>query len=421
MDRWNIVHFYTNNRDAQSRGRMIRRGKAAAKRRKGKIHMSFRPRVLLVAVGGYGMNYLKEMTEKDTGADIAGIVEVMPGIEDMFPVIRERNIPLYKSMEDFYAVDSADLTVISSPIHLHTEMTVCAFRHGSHVLCEKPLCLTMEEAERMEAASREAGKFLAVGYQLNYQRDVWALKEDILAGRFGKPLRMQCVHAMRRGVKYYSRNNWAGKIMVGEREVFDSPFTNACAHNFQMLSFLLGKDMRSACDITGVDAELYRGNPERENFDIAALRFTTDCGVPIMYYTAHPLRTLKLGPIGLMEFENATITYNPEHTSFLARMKDGTKIDYTDRVTEHGIMQKLYDAIECVKHGGTPMCGAEAEYPHIRAVRMVQQQPIRDVNPENCYTEEINGDTFLCVRNLEDIFQNSAAQWKLPGEMGVQL
>lgn len=382
--------------------------------------MSKRPRVLLVAVGGYGMNFLKEMTERDTGADIVGIVEVMPEIEQMFPVIAERNLPVYPSMDAFFAGNSADLTVISSPIHLHTEMVVSALRHGSHVLCEKPLCLTEEEAREMETVSQETGHFLAVGYQFDYQRDVWALKQDILSGKFGLPVRLQVVHAMRRGHKYYSRNNWAGRITSGGHEVFDSPFTNACAHYFQLMTFLLGQDMRSACGITGVKAELYRGNPALENFDTAALRFETDCGAPIFYYTSHALYAKKLGPWGVFEFENATVSFAPEYKSFRAVYQDGSTVDYSE-VDPGERMQKLYDAIECVKKGGRPICGTEAEYPHIRAVRMVQAMPVHPVADEKCRIVEEEGDVFRCILNLEEIFENSAKNWKLPGEMGYTL
>ena len=376
-----------------------------------------RPRVLLVAVGGYGVNFLNEMTQRDTGADITGIVEVMPAIEERCPVIKERSIPVFPTMDAFYAAGSADLAVLASPIHLHTQMVITALEHGSHVLCEKPLCLTEAEAHEMEAAAQKAGRFLAVGYQFDYQRDVWALKKDILSGRFGRPLRMEVVHAMRRGRKYYTRNTWAGTIISDGHEVFDSPFTNACAHYFQLMTFLLGNDMRSACGITGVTAELYRGNPKLENFDTAAMRFETDCGAPIFYYTSHALYAKKLGPWGVFEFENATVTFGQGSTTFKAVLNDGTEIDYST-VHPGERMQKLYDAVECVKHGGKPICGTEAEYPHIRAVRLVQACPVKDVAEENCYIVEEDGDVFRCIRGLEEIFESSARSWKLPSEMG---
>lgn len=380
--------------------------------------MNRKPRVLLVAVGGYGHVYLREMTERDTGAILAGIVEVMPDIEQRRPVIGQRHIPLYRSLEAFYAADAADLAIISAPIHLHTAMALYCMRHGSHVLCEKPLCLTVEEAEQMAACARETGRFLAIGYQLNYRRDVQAMKRDILAGRFGAPKRLRVVHAFRRGANYYARNNWAGHVTVDGREVFDSPFTNACAHNFQMATFLLGKDMASACGVTGVDAELYRGNPNVENYDIAALRFQTDAGVPLLYYTAHPLRTNVFGPYGRFEFEHGVITYDrAQH--YQATLEDGTVIRYDQQPI--GDMQKLEDALDCVRHGGAPVCGVAAELPHIRAVRMVQACPVRAIDPGHVDVVQEEEDTFWYVRGLEEKLLQAADAWALPGECGITL
>ncbi len=382
--------------------------------------MTGRPRVLLAAVGGYGSNYLKEMTERDTGADIAGICEIMPGIEDMFPVIRERRIPVYPTVDDFYAADSADLAVISSPVHFHRAMTLTCLKNGSHVLCEKPLCLRLEEAEELEQAAKAAGKFLAVGYQFNYRRDVLALKRDILAGRFGAPRRLRVVHAMRRGKMYYGRNNWAGHISANGREVLDSPFSNACAHYFQLMTFLLGGDLSGADDVTALDAELYRGNPALENFDIAAMRFRSACGADLYYYTAHPLESKKLGPEGVFEFDNATVTFGPGDGSFRAVLSDGEIIDY-GLIPPGNRLQKLDDAIACVKNGGSPVCGPAAEHPHIHAVRMAQEKPVRPVPPENTYLFRAEGDEFLCVRGLERAFEESARAWALPGEIGLAL
>lgn len=381
--------------------------------------MAMRPRVLLIGAGGYGGVYLREMTGHDAGADVVGVCETDPEIEQKVPVLRERNIPVYSAPEDFYRKDSADLAIIASPVHYHTEMALTCLAHGSNVLCEKPLCLTLEEAERMAQAARDAGKFLALGYQLDYRRDVLALKQDILAGRFGAPRRLSVYHCFRRGAKYYARNNWAGRVRVNGREVFDSPFTNASAHNFQMMTFLLGQGLRTSCDVTGVEAELYHGNPRVENYDIAALRFHTSEGAQILYYTAHPLRA-DLGPCGVFEFEKGTVTFDSDQPSFKAVLHDGSRVDYTAIDPGHPL-QKLYDALDCVKNGGAPVCGVEADIAHIRAVRMVQEQPIRSVREELRYTFEEDGDTFLGIRGLEEAFIQSARAWALPSEAGFRL
>ena len=105
--------------------------------------MQTRPRVVLIGVGGYGRAYLRAMTEADTGADLTAIVDNDPAAAAKSPVIAERHIPVYASLEEFFTRDSADLAVIVTPVHTHLSMAQACFAHGMHVLCEKPLCMTL--------------------------------------------------------------------------------------------------------------------------------------------------------------------------------------------------------------------------------------------------------------------------------------
>lgn len=382
--------------------------------------MNDRPRVVLTGAGGYGRLYLEYMMTHDTGADLVAVCDIDPHLADRVPLIGQTGLPVYHDLESFFAHDTADLAVLVSPVHFHTEMALTCFAHGAHVLCEKPLCLTVEEAQTLADAARKAGRFLAVGYQLDYRRDVLALKQDILSGRFGRPLAFTVYHGFRRGARYYARNDWAGHITCHGREVFDSPFSNACAHHFQMLTFLLGDAPRTACDLRDVQAELYRANPNIENYDIAALRFHTRGGMPLLYYTAHPIPTECWGPVGVLEFEKATITYRGEAPVFQGVMADGTPFDYS-HVCPGSSMQKLLDAIRAVQTGEAPLCGPMADIPHIQAVRMVQSHPIRPVRPELIETVKTDSDSFFLVKDLESLLARCAGQKALPSELGISL
>lgn len=187
-----------------------------------------------------------------------------------------------------------------------------------------------------------------------------------------------------------------------------------------MLTFLLGPTMRTACDIESVQAELYRANPTIENYDIAALRFQTAQGLPLLYYTAHPIRTEFWGPVGVLEFENATITYTREKPVFRGVMADGSAFDYSG-VAPGADMQKLMDAIQAVDSGDPPLCGVEADLPHIHAVRLVQQNPITPVRSELVQPVHTDTDDFYCVKNLEQMLVHCAENRALPSELGIQL
>ena len=378
-----------------------------------------RKRILIVSAGSYGQKYLEEITGRDVGGDAAAVVDVAADLEKRFPVLREKGIPVFRTLDGFFASGSADLAVISSPIHLHGEMVRECLDRGLDVLCEKPLCLTEEETLALAERARKAGRFLALGWQLNYDRAVLALRRDILSGRFGRPLWAGCLHAMRRGKKYYDRASWAGRITADGREVLDSPFMNACAHHFQLMTFLLGdREGRPAMPLE-CEGELYRGNPAVENYDTAALRFRMDCGIPMMYWTAHPIRTRNLGQSGVIGFEEATVTWG-RGKPFRAVTKDGAETVYgLDGDTDP--MRKLYDCVALCGTGDAPLCGPGAGLGHLKAVRLAQKLPIRPIPADRTEILEEGGDRFVCVRGLEELFLACMEQRALPGELGRSL
>ena len=72
------------------------------------------------------------------------------------------------------------------PNSLHAQWTIAALQAGKHVLCEKPLALTPEEAERMFAAARSAGRVLVEGYPYRYQPIMQRLQALIVQGEIGR-------------------------------------------------------------------------------------------------------------------------------------------------------------------------------------------------------------------------------------------
>ncbi len=381
--------------------------------------------ILLIGIGGYGSNYIKELTERNVPqARIAGICEVMPEAWTRFPVIEERGIPLFRTPEEFYRNCHADLAVISTPIHLHFQQIITCLRQGSHVLAEKPVCTTLEEAEALLAAEAETGRFVSVGYQLNYSRDVLAMKRDILDGRLGRPVMMKALHAMSRGEKYYERNNWAGKIQVNGCMVNDSPFNNACAHQFQNMTFLLGDAMNQAARLKQVEAELYRANAQVENFDTAAVKAVTGSGVPIYYYTSHDLKEKKLGPVSEYRFEHGTVYYGKDYgdgpvMEYVAELEDGSRKDY-GQIPKGERLQKLYDAIDCVREGGHPVCSVGCAMPHLEAVSALAQMPVWQIGEEELEHVEEDGDRYCRIRNLEKIFTACYEQQLMPSQAGAR-
>ena len=380
-------------------------------------------RVLLLGVCGYGSNYIKEISERDIpGVRIEGICEVVPNVADLYPIIREQNIPIYKSPEEFYREHQADLAVVSTTIHLHYQQIVTCLQNGSNVLTEKPVCTSVQGARKLEELERQTGKFISVGYQLNYSRDVLALKQDILSGKFGKPVSMKALHAMRRGDKYYARNGWAGRITVNNCAVNDSPFNNACAHQFQIMTFLLGDRMDRAMELARVEAEPYKANRHVENFDAIAIHAETVNRVPVWYFTAHALQEKKLGPVAEYRFEKGTVYFGRDYGSgpkaeYVYEGDDGTVTDY-GKIAKGERLQKFYDAIQAVRTGSRPVCTVQCAIPHLEAVEQIARIPIVQVPEPWMQDLHEEDDTFHTIKDLQKTFTWCYTHQEMPSSVG---
>jgi xylose dehydrogenase (NAD/NADP) len=87
-------------------------------------------------------------------------------------------------------IEDPEIDVIYNPLpnHLHAEWTVRALRAGKHVLCEKPLALTLDEVDRMAEAARATGRIAAEAFMYRHHPQTLKVKELIEAGAIGRPL-----------------------------------------------------------------------------------------------------------------------------------------------------------------------------------------------------------------------------------------
>jgi predicted dehydrogenase len=225
--------------------------------------------VLLVAIGGYGGLYANAMLDEGEkhNAKIVGVVDPSPQGYKRYDEIVEAGIPIYKTMEEFYRSNKADLAVISSPIHFHSSQACMALSKGSHVLCEKPISATPDEAIKMMEMQKATGLLAGVGYQWSFSEAIRALKKDIQQGILGKPVLLKSIVLWPRNKKYFSRG-WAGKIKDEQGNmILDSVANNATAHYLHNMFYVLGTRARTRQQFHHkVEAELYRAN-DIENFD----------------------------------------------------------------------------------------------------------------------------------------------------------
>lgn len=96
------------------------------------------------------------------------------------------DIDAHPSVEDLLADPQVDLVDIALPTAQHAQIAIRALEAGKHVLCEKPMALTLADCERMTAAAQQADRLLMIGHVLPFFPEYdWAL-QVIRGGEYGR-------------------------------------------------------------------------------------------------------------------------------------------------------------------------------------------------------------------------------------------
>jgi predicted dehydrogenase len=118
-------------------------------------------------------------------AEVVAVASPTPGKAKRFA--QEHGIPqAFENYRDLLAVKDIALVTLGVPNDLHCEVTLAAARAGKHVVCEKPMCRTLEEADRMIDACRKAGVLLMYAEELCFAPKYVRAKQLVDEGALGK-------------------------------------------------------------------------------------------------------------------------------------------------------------------------------------------------------------------------------------------
>ncbi|GAB4521702.1 MAG: Gfo/Idh/MocA family oxidoreductase [Anaerolineae bacterium] len=113
-----------------------------------------------------------------------------------------------------------DLISIGTPNRFHAPQTIAALEKGCHVLCEKPMALTVEEAQAMAEASRRTGRKLTLGLHHRYRPEALALKPMCEAGELGEIYYARATMMRRAGIPGYG-SHFTNKELAGGGCLYD--------------------------------------------------------------------------------------------------------------------------------------------------------------------------------------------------------
>lgn len=174
--------------------------------------------------------------------------------------------------------DSIDVVHICTPHHLHAQMAIDALNAGKHVLCEKPMALTTEDATAMKEARDRSGKQLGICFQNRYNEASVYMKKLLEGGSLGNVIGARGQVTWDRKPEYYTTSPWRGRWETEGGGVL----INQAIHTFDLLQWL-------TCPISSVEAGIgtRRLKDAIEVEDTVDIYMTGENGQRLLFYASN--------------------------------------------------------------------------------------------------------------------------------------
>ncbi len=175
-------------------------------------------------------------------------------------------VPCMPNLDELLALPDMEALCICTPSGLHAAQAIQAAKAGKHVLVEKPLALTLADADAMIATCAEAGVRLGVALQRRTDPVFRAVRAAITAGAVGRPVLGTVAIPYLRGQDYYDSAGWRGTWALDGGGVL----MNQGIHIVDLLLWYLGE-----IDTVQAHSATLAHDIEVEDVIVATLRFTS--------------------------------------------------------------------------------------------------------------------------------------------------
>jgi predicted dehydrogenase len=194
-------------------------------------------------------------------AQLAAVCDIIQERADS--VATRFGVPAYTDMHAMMERERIDVAVVLTESGLHADHVTALARHGKHIVVEKPMALSLTDADRMIAACDAARIKLFVVKQNRLNVPVVKLREALEAGRFGKLVMGSVRVRWCRDQSYYDQAAWRGTWALD-----GGVLTNQASHHVDLLEWMMG-DVESVFAMSRTALV----NIETEDTAIVALRF----------------------------------------------------------------------------------------------------------------------------------------------------
>ncbi len=174
-------------------------------------------------------------------------------------------ITTYADYKQMIQHEQLDLIAICTESGKHAQIAIDCMEKGIHVIVEKPLALSLEDADRMIATAQQHNVKLCACHQNRFNKSIQKIRQAYEQGRFGKLFHGTAHIRWNRGPSYYEQASWRGTW-----EQDGGALMNQCIHNIDLLRWMMGGDIDEVFAYTD---NLNHDYIEGEDLGIALVKF----------------------------------------------------------------------------------------------------------------------------------------------------
>ena len=291
-------------------------------------------------------------TGQIAGARLAAVCDIDPTRVDTFAT--RYGVPGFTSLADMLASPGIDVVSVLTPSGMHAEHAIAVAQAGRHIVVEKPMALTIEDADAMIRAADIAGVRLFIVKQNRFNVPVVKARQALDAGRFGQLVLGTVRVRWCRDQAYYNQDAWRGTWAQDGGVI-----ANQASHHVDMLGWFMGpvesvhaRGLRALVDI------------EAEDTAVATLRFRSGAlGIVEATNAARP-KDLEgslsvLGATGAVEIGGFAVN-KIRHWQFAAPLAEDTNVLEKFSVNPPNVYgfghQAYYEhVVDCLAKGVKPL------------------------------------------------------------------
>ena len=253
-----------------------------------------------------------------------------------------------------------ELIAIATESGIHAEIALYCIEHGINVIIEKPMAMSMQDADKIIKKSDEMNVKVSVCHQNRFNIAIQKMRKALEEGRFGKVSHGSINVRWNRDKNYYDQAPWRGKWASD-----GGCLMNQCIHGIDLLRWMMGDDVE---EVYGVTKQQFHDYLECEDVGMAVLKFKNGAVGTIEgtvnVYPKNLEETLYLfGEKGTVKI-GGTSTNNIDVWEFADKCKEDMELqnlkEATSNVYGNGHTSVYADMIDAIESGRKPYIDAVA-------------------------------------------------------------